>query len=99
MKYVGMIGDKGDRDEMLLFELSNKDKSEYKSVKVPSGANIYRYVTNTSDKGGLTPVVAVNLAKGIVYFNKEVASQEDRVEFERKGMKMRFVRFLDGKKA
>ena len=94
-KPMAIMGTAG--QDYIIGTLSNYDKKEYRSLKKPSGTEIYRYVTPSSSISGQIPIVAVNLDKGHMYFMTPESAEADKPEFEKKiGFRAKYVRELTG---
>lgn len=74
--------------------LNNFDKDYVKGYKLKADERIFRIPT----RGGFaTPLVKVNIKRGLVYFLTDRANEEDIVEFESKGTKLDYLRLVKGK--
>ena len=59
---------------------------------------ILRYSNEIVDSGGLRPLIKINIRKGLIYFLRPECGQdgefEDKVLFEKKGIKARHLNFV-----
>lgn len=65
-----------------------------KDVKLRDGEHIFRYTTDTTEVGGMQPLIKVNIDKGLAYFLTERSSEGliDSPEFEKRGVKVTWMR-------
>ena len=84
--------------DMVVFELNDYDKKEVSNVKLKSGEQVYRYLTQTVKKGGMMPYIKINFDKGLVYYmtSESMSDQAESVAFETKGSKIKYARVLKG---
>ena len=96
--FVGNFGWRtasGKLAEGYLYRLDESDKDLVKDVKLKDGENIYRYFTRTTAVGGITPLIKVNLDKGLLYFSD--TDDADKVTFETKGTSSEWVSLIKDK--
>ncbi len=63
--------------------------------KLKSGEYLFRYTNSRLKSAGMVPLVKVNLKRGMVYWNKAEASEQDILDFEGRGEKVRFINMRD----
>jgi hypothetical protein len=98
--FVGNFGWRtasGKLTEGYLYRLDESDKDLVKDVKLKDGEKIYRYFTKTTAVGGITPLIKVNLDKGLLYFSD--TNDADKVTFETKGTSSEWVSLIKDKMA
>jgi hypothetical protein len=98
--FVGNFGWRtasGKLAEGYLYRLDESDKDLVKDVKLKDGEKIYRYFTRTTAVGGITPLIKVNLDKGLLYFSD--TDDSDKVTFETKGTSTEWVSLIKDKMA
>ena len=75
-----------------LYELDDFDKNYWKGVKLKQYEKLFRYETYTTKVGGIRPIVKINIDRGIIYFLKDLHSDDDKnLAFETKGIKLKFL--------
>lgn len=97
---VGIIGTHGSNSDLILMELDGLDRNLASGIRLKNGERLFRYVTRSSDAGGIVPLVKVNVYKNLIYFLTERSSngEIDHPEFESRGMKADYARYLVDKK-
>lgn len=98
--FVGNFGWRtasGKLAEGYLYRLDESDKDLVKDIKLKDGEKIYRYFTRTTAVGGITPLIKVNLDKGLLYFSD--TDDTDKVTFETKGTSSEWVSLIKDKMA
>jgi hypothetical protein len=97
--FVGNFGWKLDKNSSsrqsiadgYLYKLDDYDESLVKNIKLKQGENIFRYFNRTTAIGGMTPLIKINLDKGLLYFPKE---EGDKVFFDSKGVKALWINII-----
>jgi hypothetical protein len=100
--FVGNFGWKLDKNSSsrqsiadgYLYKLDDYDESLVKNIKLKQGENIFRYFNRTTAIGGMTPLIKINLDKGLLYFPKE---ERDKVFFDAKGVKALWINIIQYK--
>jgi hypothetical protein len=77
-----------------LYALDDFDKKYVSGVPLGVNERIYRYETEVTKVGKMTPLIKVNIESGLVYFLTNDASEKDYVEFEKRGTKVRFLNIV-----
>lgn len=102
--FVGNFGWKtsdGSLADGYLLKLDEYDRDLVKDIKLKDGERIFRYLSRTSAIGGMTPMIKINLDKGLLYFLD--VNDEDIIDFQTRGLKAEWVgviphKFEDGGK-
>lgn len=85
------------RTPVVFVKLTSNELSLFDKVpNTKSDEVLVRYVTNSTMAGGLEPIAKISVKTRMVYFNKPEASEEDRLEFERRGTKLDYLIALEG---
>lgn len=63
--------------------------------KLKSGEVLFRYANPRVKAGGVMPLVKINIKKGLIYYNKPEASDEDILDWETRGQKLRYINLRD----
>ncbi|NDD59057.1 MAG: hypothetical protein EBZ47_07415 [Chlamydiae bacterium] len=95
--FVGNFGWKTPSNKLgdgYLYTLDDLDKDLVKSIKLKEGEKIFRYFNRTTAIGGMTPLIKINLDKGLLYFPKE---EGDKVFFDAKGVKALWINIIQHK--
>lgn len=93
--FAGNFGTMENRWGFTMYELDEYDRSYIKSqnVRLKDTERIFRADTERL-RGMHFPMkfmVKINLEKNLVYFNRIEASEDDRIDFERKGVKLSWL--------
>jgi ppGpp synthetase/RelA/SpoT-type nucleotidyltranferase len=83
--------------EMYLYALDDFDKNLVKHIPLKPNEHIFRYVSRESAIGGMTPLIKINLNNALIYFL--IPSDEDVIQFEKKGIKAEYINIIEGKYA
>lgn len=81
-----------------LYELDDYDNYVVRKQKLKEGERIYRYFTRTSAIGGMIPLIKINIDKGLLYFLKPDDEGLDLIEFETKGIPVRYLNIIPREK-
>ena len=97
--FVGNFGWKTPSNKLgdgYLYTLDDYDKDLVKSIsiKLNEGERIFRYLNRTTAIGGMTPLIKINLDKGLLYFPKE---EGDKVFFDTRGVKALWINIIQHK--
>ena len=68
-----------------LIKVNDYDRKCFEKYHKP-GCDLYRYETDTSKIGGITPIIAINKVKKLVYFWAD--SENETSGFEARGIKI-----------
>lgn len=92
-KAIGAFGTVQHNSDYEILKLNSYDKKFVKDVKLKSGQEIFRFETETSKIGKLTPLIILNIAKGLVYFlvAEPMEGETDAPVFETRGIKLRYL--------
>lgn len=77
-----------------LYELDDYDDYVVRKQNLKEGERIYRYFTRTSAIGGMIPLIKINIDKGLLYFLKPDDEGLDLIEFETKGIPVRYLNII-----
>jgi hypothetical protein len=80
-----------------LFRLGEYDQNLIKDLKLKSGEKIFRYFNRLSAIGGMTPLIKMNLDKGLIYFLQD--SDNDEIVFETRGTNALWIGLIEDKMA
>lgn len=78
-------------DWMYLIELSTYDQNELK-IKLKAGEGVFRYTNLATYAGRYFPMVKINTTKNLIYFMTQDAFDGGELEFESRGIKLRFLK-------
>lgn len=78
-----------------LYQLDDYDKHFVRRINLKKGEKIYRYFTRRSAIGSSTPLIKINTEKGMLYFLKPDDEDLDVVEFETKGVPVRYLNLVE----
>ena len=78
-------GNFGTKDNVFGFELESIGRDE---------EGIFRYHTDTTRIGGISPLIKINFERSLVYFLTQRAHEEDVEEFESRGVQMTFLNIM-----
>jgi bifunctional non-homologous end joining protein LigD len=98
--FVGNFGWKttyGKLGDGYLFKLDDFDQDLMKSISLKPAERIYRYFNWTSAIGGMTPLIKMNLEKGLLYF--PIHNDNDDILFETRGVKALWISLIEDKYA
>jgi hypothetical protein len=75
-----------------LYPLSDFDREYWANVKLKSDERLFRYESPSTRITGMKPVVKINIERGIIYFLKDINSNDDKnLDFETKGTKLKLL--------
>jgi hypothetical protein len=98
--FVGNFGWKtpqGKLGDGYLFKLDDYDQNLIKDLKLKSGEKVFRYFNRLSAIGGMTPLIKMNLDKGLIYFLQD--SDNDEIVFETRGTNALWISLIEDKMA
>jgi len=78
-----------------LYDLDTYDEYLVGGRKLKEGEKIYRYFTRMSAISGSTPFIKINIDKGLLYFLKPDDEGLDLIEFETKGIPVRYLNLIE----
>ena len=81
-----------------LYELDEHDDYLVRRQNLKEGERIYRYFTRRSAFTGQVPLIKINIDKGLLYFFKEDEEGLDLIEFETKGIPVRYLNIIPPQK-
>jgi hypothetical protein len=81
-----------------LYELDDYDGYVVGAQKLKEGEKIYRYFTRRSAVSGIKPLIKINIDKGLLYFLKPDDEDLDLIEFETKGIPVRYLNIIPNEK-
>ena len=81
-----------------LYELDEHDDYLVRRQNLKEGERIYRYFTRRSAFTGQVPLIKINIDKGLLYFLKEDEEGLDLIEFETKGIPVRYLNIIPPQK-
>ena len=81
-----------------LYELDDYDDYVVRKQNLKEGERIYRYFTRRSAIGGMIPLIKINIDKGLLYFLKPDDEGLDLIEFETKGIPVRYLNIIPPQK-
>ena len=81
-----------------LYELDDYDDYVVRKQNLKEGERIYRYFTRRSAIGGMIPLIKINIDKGLLYFLKPDDEGLDLIEFETKGIPVRYLNIIPREK-
>jgi hypothetical protein len=89
---IGSFYIKGHRDDSYLYPLSDFDKEYWKDVKLNPNEKLFRYKSYTTDIAKISPVIKINIDKSLIYFLKDLNSDDDKnLVFETRGIKPQYI--------
>ena len=75
-----------------LYELDSIDKQYWSNIRLKPEEKLFRYSTYNTEIVGMRPVVKINIERGIIYFLKDLHSDDDKnLQFETKGIKLKYL--------
>jgi predicted ABC-type ATPase len=77
-----------------LYELDEHDDYVVRRQNLKEGEIIYRYFTRRSAFTGQVPFIKINIDKGLLYFLKDDEEGLDLIEFETKGIPVRYLNII-----
>ena len=77
-----------------LYELDEHDDYLVRRQNLKEGERIYRYFTRRSAFTGQVPLIKINIDKGLLYFLKDDDEGLDLIEFETKGIPVRYLNII-----
>ena len=81
-----------------LYELDEHDNYLVRRQNLKEGERIYRYFTRRSAFTGQVPLIKINIDKGLLYFLKDDEEGLDLIEFETKGIPVRYLNIIPPEK-
>ena len=81
-----------------LYDLDTYDEYLVGGRKLKEGEKIYRYFTRMSAISGSTPFIKINIDKGLLYYLKPDDEGLDLIEFETKGIPVRYLNIIPPEK-
>ena len=87
--FIGVFGTKYHMSSTLL-SLDIFDTEYVKDVKLQENEFIFKYTNDKTEISKITPLVKVNVSKGLIYFLSD-NSNDDIVIFDTKGMQLTFL--------
>ena len=81
-----------------LYELDDYDDYLVRKENLKEGEKIYRYFTRRSAITGQVPLIKINIDKGLLYFLKPDDEGLDLIEFETKGIPVRYLNIIPREK-
>lgn len=81
-----------------LYELDEHDDYLVRRQNLKEGERIYRYFTRRSAFTGQVPLIKINIDKGLLYFLKDDDEGLDLIEFETKGIPVRYLNIIPPQK-
>jgi hypothetical protein len=82
------------------YALDDFDKNLVKSLRLKDGEKIYRYFNRTTAIGGMSPLIKINVDKGLLYFAQELENPDyDAIKFETRGTKAEWISLIKEKYA
>ena len=98
--FVGNFGWKtpqGKLGDGYLFRLDEYDQNLIKDLKLKSGEKVFRYFNRLSAIGGMTPLIKMNLEKGLIYFLQD--NDKEDIVFETRGTNALWISLIEDKMA
>jgi hypothetical protein len=81
-----------------LYELDEHDDYLVRRQNLKEGERIYRYFTRSSAFTGQVPLIKINIDKGLLYFLKPDDEGLNLIEFETKGIPVRYLNIIPPQK-
>ncbi len=81
--------------DMALIQLHPTEQPLVAHIQLKSDERIFRYASKVTLAGKMKPLVKVNIRLGLAYFLTDAAIEDGGVDFESRGLKMAYMRFLD----
>jgi hypothetical protein len=96
-QYAGGCGFKDSRMDLSLYFPTGDQAYIKDALQKPlkSGEVIFRYTTPRVKAAGMIILVKINVKKGLIYYNKPEASDEDILDWEGRGQKLRYINLRD----
>ena len=98
--FVGSFGWKTIYDKLgdgYLYKLDDYDQDLMKSIPLKPAERIYRYINRTTAIGGMSPLIKMNIEKGLLYF--PIYNEADDIIFETRGVKALWISLIEDKYA
>jgi hypothetical protein len=95
-QFAGSFGIEAHNGNYELYDLDDFDAKHNNGVVLKEDEKLFRYETDSTRIGKMSPLVKVNTKKYLVYFLKDMDS--DVVVFNTKGIKMRYFNEIDKSK-
>lgn len=97
MDCIGAFDIKGWKgDYGYLYMLNDFDKKFYSHIPLKANEMLFRYRSDAADIGMYTPVIKINLARGLIYFLEDLYADDDKnLVFEARGVKPLFISVHD----
>lgn len=80
-----------------LYKLDEYDQDLIKNIPLKAEERIYRYINRTTAIGGISPLIKMNIEKGLLYF--PVYNEADDIIFETRGIKALWISLIEDKYA
>jgi bifunctional non-homologous end joining protein LigD len=96
--FVGSFGWKTIYDKLgdgYLYKLDDYDQDLMKSIPLKPAERIYRYINRTTAIGGMSPLIKMNIEKGLLYF--PIYNEADDIIFETRGVKALWISLIEDK--
>ena len=96
--FVGSFGWKTIYDKLgdgYLYKLDDYDQDLMKSIPLKPAERIYRYINRTTAIGGMSPLIKMNIEKGLLYF--PIHNEADDIIFETRGVKALWISLIEDK--
>ena len=91
INFIGVFGTKFHMSSVLL-KLDNFDVNHVvKDVILKENEFIFRYTNDKTEISKITPLVKVNVRKGLIYFLSDNNNDDDIVIFDTKGVQLTFL--------
>lgn len=93
---IGSFDIKGWSDYGYLYMLNDFDEKYYAHVVLKQGEMLFRYETDATKISGMRPITKINIEKGLIYFNEDLYSDDDKnLVFEKRGVKLLYLSLSD----
>lgn len=80
-----------------LYKLDDYDQDLMKNIALRPAERIYRYINRTTAIGGISPLIKMNIEKGLLYF--PIYNEADDIIFETRGVKALWINLIEDKYA
>ena len=81
-----------------LYFLDDYDKWLTRNIRLKEGEKIFRYFTRKSAISGSIPFIKINIDKGLLYYLKPDDEGLDLIEFETKGVPVRYLNIIESER-